>query len=257
MKTFWFDGESAAAHGLIVSGSGTFNSAERDVERFSIPGRNGDLTVDNGRYKNVPVTYPASICTDFAANAEKSREWLGSKTGYCRLEDDYDPDHFRMARFQGPLEFTPGFLNRTAECTIRFDCKPQRFLKSGESEIEIYPANRWIQNPTRFPAQPLLIVTCTAAVAKIQLWSVDEEEAEAGSFTVDTTSIAEQVTLYMDSETGEVYRYAFGNFKSAANNLGTIPFGKAILSTSAMGCTVKTEQGSVDSVRIVPRWWTL
>lgn len=254
MKTFWFDGESAAAHGLIVSGSGTFNAAERDVEMVSIPGRSGDLIVDKGRYKNIPVSYPASIYTDFAANAEACRAWLGSKTGYCRLEDDYDPDHFRMARFKGPLSFTPGFLNRTAECTIQFDCKPQRFLKSGERPVTVADGSQ-LRNPTAFPASPLLIVTCTAASAILY---VKDAQGNSVSFVIDVADIPEQITLYLDSESGEVYSFhPESGTKQDRAGRGASPIGSPILRPGINIFDFWTIEGSIDAVQIVPRWWTL
>lgn len=254
MKTLWFDGESAAANGLIISGSGTFDAPERDVEMVSIPGRNGDLIIDNGRYKNISVSYPASIYTDFASNAEKARAWLGSRTGYCRLEDDYDPDHFRLARFKGPLRFTPGFLNRTAECTITFDCKPQRFLKSGEAEISVTNGCS-IVNPTMFPAKPLLIITCTSAIA---LFTV---KGANGSyhFDVDTSTLEEQVTVYLDTEDGSVYTYApDSGVRQNRPSIGSMDLGKDVLVPGVNIVSVGTLiSGSVAAVQIVPRWWTL
>ena len=253
MKTFWFDGESAAAHGLIISGSGTFDAAERDVEMVSVPGRSGDLIVDNGRYKNIPISYPASIYTDFAANAEKTRAWLGSKTGYCRLEDDYDPDHFRLARFKGPLNFTPGFLNRTAECTINFDCKPQRFLKSGEAPF-LTGRGRTIINPTRFPAKPLLAVTCTAAVAEINFWNSGNQIAK---FTVNTAARSSSMTLYLDSETGEIYELSSTGSKISRPEMGTIPYQAPSLFQGETSVVLSVESGTVETIYITPRWWTL
>lgn len=253
MKTLWFDGESAAAHGLIISGSGTFNAAERDVEMVSIPGRNGDLTIDRGRYKNVPVSYPASIYTDFAANAEKVRAWLGSRVGYCRLEDDYDPDHFRLARFQGPLTFTPGFLNRTAECTIHFDCKPQRFLKSGERAVELGTGGV-LYNPTDFPALPLIKVMATAGSE-----GYVEVENAAGTFRVSITFPGWVNNICLDCENKDAY---FDDETEIVTNMNAfisspVPLAELILAPGNNSISIGTVTGSLTAVAVTPRWWTL
>ena len=65
---FIFDGVSSKDFGVYISGSGTFDGAERDVSTVEIPGRNGELTLDNGRYKNRSMKYPAFIYRNFAIN---------------------------------------------------------------------------------------------------------------------------------------------------------------------------------------------
>lgn len=253
MKTFWFDGESAAAHGLMISGSGTFDAAERDVEMVSIPGRSGDLIVDNGRYKNIPVTYPASISTDFPGRAEGIRAWLGSKVGYCRLEDDYDPDHFRLGRFQGPLRFTPGFLNRTAECTLTFSCKPQRFLKSGERPVQLKTSGRTaLLNPTGFPAKPLFYIKGTGNFY-LDIYGDDGTQQK---YRTDYSEEYDHV--YFDME--RLFFYSMDG-KTVVPRFGTIAAidGRTYgLSGGFVAIDVSCSTGgAIETIEMTPRWWTL
>ena len=69
-----FNGKSFMDYGVYISGDGTFNAPERDTTKIEIPGRNGTLTVDKGRYKNLPVKYPAFIVHDFNANIEAGND---------------------------------------------------------------------------------------------------------------------------------------------------------------------------------------
>ena len=101
--------------------------------------------------------YPAFVRMDFRRNVEAVREWLLKDVGYKRLEDSYHPQFYRMARFIGPLDFDMRFLNLSGECTISFDCMPQRFLKSGEIK-EIILRKVKIGNPTEFASKPLFRV---------------------------------------------------------------------------------------------------
>lgn len=38
------------------------------------------------------------------AAASKIVQWLMSGRGYCRLEDSYEPDCYRMASYAGPFD---------------------------------------------------------------------------------------------------------------------------------------------------------
>ena len=84
-----YNGKSSREFGLYVSGSGTFNAPQRDIETIEIPGRNGTLTIDKKRFKNISIPYPAFIREKFRAYTDAAREWLLADAGYRRLEDSY------------------------------------------------------------------------------------------------------------------------------------------------------------------------
>lgn len=137
MNELIYNGKHSRDFGIYISGSGTFNSPERDAETISIPGKNGALEVSHNRFKNIAVEYPAFIVNKFKDSAAAARAWLLAASGYHRLEDTYHSEYFRLGRFTGPLDFDMKFLNRAGECKLQFDCKPQRFLKSGEEPITV------------------------------------------------------------------------------------------------------------------------
>ena len=92
---------------MYILGCGTFGSPSRDVEQIHIPGRNGDILIDNGGWNNIEVTYPnCAILENFNENVQKLRGYLYSNPGYQKLVDPYHPDEFRMAEFRGPFEPT-------------------------------------------------------------------------------------------------------------------------------------------------------
>ena len=126
-----FNGKSSKDFGVYISGLNTFNAPERDIESISIAGRNGDLTRDNGRYKNLDVTYPAFIYDEMDVNIEGLRNFLLSQIGYKRLEDTYHPNEYRMARYKGGFSANVVDWLEAGEFDIVFDCMPQRFLKIG------------------------------------------------------------------------------------------------------------------------------
>lgn len=137
-KALTFDNTSSRDYGVYITGQAVYNAPQRDVEMITIPARNGAFALDNGRFENIEVTYPAGIYADneedFAQAISDFRNFLCSKRGYCRLEDEYNPDEYRMAVYKSGLEVDPVQL-KAGQFEIVFECKPQRWLKSGEEPI--------------------------------------------------------------------------------------------------------------------------
>ena len=160
-KSLTFDNKTSREFGVYITGEAVYNAPEREVEMISIPGRNGAFALDKGRFENVTVTYPAGIFadneTDFAAAISDFRNYLCSRKGYCRLTDEYNPNEYRMAVYKSGLEVDPAQL-RAGEFEITFDCKPQRWLTSGETKQTIANSGDTITNPTLFESRPLLEV---------------------------------------------------------------------------------------------------
>lgn len=157
-KSFTFNGISAADYGVYVTDVNVFNSAERAVEYITIPGRNGSFALDHGRFENITVVYDCALGqdtdVDFVTAISDFRNALASAKGYQRLEDDMNPDEYRMAVFSKGLE-APTLNQQTAKFKVEFNCKPQRYLKSGETAIELMN-EAVLTNPTMFPASPIL-----------------------------------------------------------------------------------------------------
>lgn len=159
-KGFNFDGESSKTFDLIITGGAIFDAPERDVELIEIPGRNGALVQDLGRFKNVTVTYNCALTStkehEFVDAMRKVREWLCSKRGYCRLWDDFNPGEYRLGMFKGYIEVT-NEAPVVGRFDLSFDCMPQRFLLNGDNPVAVSDGGS-IFNPTMFDAKPLLQV---------------------------------------------------------------------------------------------------
>lgn len=159
IKGFTFDGVNSLDYNIGITGSAVYNAPTRDVEMISIPGRDGEYALDHGRFNNIEITYPSGMGdndqTNFAQRVSDLRNQLASRVGYKRLEDEYNPDEYRMAIYKSGLEVSPVQYSRAGQFDITFDCKPQRFLKSGESAVS-KANNSTITNPTLFDAHPLI-----------------------------------------------------------------------------------------------------
>lgn len=156
-----FDGVNSLGNGVFITGEAVYDAPERDVEMIEIPGRNGDFQLDNGRWKNIDVTYKAGVFggdqNEFATKIRSYRNLLASRIGYKRLTDTYNPDEYRLGTFVNAFEAKTASRKRAGEFDLVFNCKPQRWLTSGEQEITVTDGDI-VTNPTPYDASPLLIV---------------------------------------------------------------------------------------------------
>ena len=216
-----------------ISGSGTFNAPEQDITTVEIPGRNGDLTINNNRLKNITVEYPAFIRKQFRENAAAAKAWLLNKVGYCRLTDTYHPEFFRKARFTGPMDFETRFLNYSAEFTISFNCMPQRWLTEGEQMLSFSsPASLYNQY---YPSLPLITVYGDGAGS-----------LTVGGNIIQISNIDEYITL--DSDTQNAYKGTLN--KNSTIELANFP-------VLQPGNTGISWSGGITKIEITPRWWTV
>ena len=159
-KGLTFDGVDSTQYGVYITGEAAYNAPMRDVEMIEIPGRNGAYALDKGRFTNIEVTYPAGIYgkdeSEFAQAISDFRNALCSRKGYCRLTDGYNSNEYRMAVYSSGLEVSPALL-KAGQFDITFNCKPQRFLTSGETQSNVTSGGT-ITNPTLFDSHPLLLV---------------------------------------------------------------------------------------------------
>lgn len=236
INSITFNGQNSLVYGLYVSGNQTFNSAEKDYSKVSVPGRSGDLLVFNNRYKNVNLNYDAILIENYEENAERVRAWLLSADGYCRLEDTYHPNEFRMASFSGPIDFDSKMLE-AGETTLTFDCKPQRWLKSGEQKILLTPDNnRPIINPTLFEAKPLL-----------RVYGIGQLQVGTGVININTSG-----TEYIDIDCDIMDCY-----EGSINRNRNVTISKWPTFTPGNNIIDFPNDSNITKVYITPRWWTL
>lgn len=160
-NTLEFDGIKSIDQDIYITGKSPYNTPERDVEFVEIAGRSGDYALDKGRWKNVEITYTAGAFgedqDEFAAKVRQFRNQLTSRYGYHRLVDTYNPEEYRLAIFKNPIEVDTEGRKRAGEFDLVFNCQPQRYLMSGESEISVSSGEK-LYNPTPYDAKPLLAV---------------------------------------------------------------------------------------------------
>lgn len=151
---------------IYIESPPDYQIPEVDAETIHVPGRNGDIIIQTGGYKNVQREYKLTCGAEnanFRSIAHNITEWANSAHGdYAPLFDSYDVDFpttgdrlFRYARFTGGVRLT-NVLNHAATFTISFDCKPQNFLYSSASTWRNLSADQTVTNPFNTIAKPLI-----------------------------------------------------------------------------------------------------
>lgn len=160
-KSLQFGGVDSRDYGIYITGAAVYNAPERDVELVNVPGRNGAIILDNGHWNNIEVAYPAgSFAPDqatFAANFAAFRNAIVSQVGYQRLTDGYNTGEYRIAAYLSGLEVDPAGIGQAGQFEIRFNCKPQRFLTSGETLQTVAASGDTVTNPTLYESSPLIV----------------------------------------------------------------------------------------------------
>ena len=205
----------------------------RVVETISVMGRNGDLVLDTGAYNNVEQIYSIYFnakSTSFQTEAHKVAMWLNGSRGYCRLTDTYDPTVYRMALMSSYTEYK-NFLNYMGRADVIFNCKPQRFLLTGETETTLTSGTTVTNN--YMPCYPIFTVRGNGTLTV------------AGNSIVISNNSNQNMTIDCETQnayTGTTNRNAdivvSGEFPFLASGNNTVTF-------------------SNTSCKMIPRWWTL
>jgi len=238
-----FNGISSKDVGVEVETFPSYAIPEKEYDVVHVPGRNGDLIIDSGTYKNVKRSYAVSVATHdkftYSQVMNKVAEWLHSASGYARLEDSYDRDYYRMAYYNTAVSFE-NIFNQAGRGTIEFICKPQRFLKDGEIPVT-FTSNGSIQNRTINPASPIIKVIKTQADSTGTL--------VIGDIAI---SIAEGSgsPIIIDCELQDAY-------SGDVNKNSVITLTSGVFPKLYPGSNAIQINSAISSIEITPRWWTI
>lgn len=240
INRFILAGFDSEEFGIIITAPPPEIFAERDVESICISGRSGDLIRDNGRYKNVTLRLECAI---IPSDSESLRDAaihampvLNPIAEYQRMETTYDPDHFRMARVAKDVS-VESIVEQAGTFELQFDCKPQRFLKSGEFAQKI-------DSPT------ILCNDGMTAAPIIKVYGTGDGTVTVGGNTVQLLGMEDSITL--DCEMQNAYREVDGLLENMNLHIFAPDFPVLLPGTNEVHWT-----GGVQWLEITPRWWTL
>lgn len=232
---FEFDGRPSTDFGVMVFSRSQYEDPEPNESEVQIPGMNGVLHFWDGTFSEVSISYSVMIRGDdplfIREQMERFRSWLLSKRKYCRLEDTLNPNYYRMGIYKGRSEVRYSGNEKMGKMEIEFQCKPQKFLKVGDTAISITSSPVTLYNPTDFSSKPLIRAFGVAGSVTID------------SVTISLTGVSGHADI--DCETEEVPGY---KSKTTLQNGKFIQIPAGFSQVSFTGFT---------KLEIYPRWWTI
>lgn len=216
--------------GSFIWGSGQFSAPSRSVDMITVPGRNGELIVDNGHYNNITGHYSVAIMGDVPKNTDRLKHLLYSQKGYKRLYDSDLRGYYRIAAFNSGFELAG--IN-AGVIRLSFSCKPYKYDILGDNPVDFY-ADGNLYNKYFEPSRPIITVFGSGSgIVRI------------GNQTIEISEIDEYVTI--DSETQDAYKWIL-------NKNNTINTADIMLYPDENAIHFS---GGVTRVKITPRWVTI
>ena len=241
LGAFWLGGSCSRDYGIILASPPPKIFAERDVEKTSVAGRSGDLIRDNGRYKNIQIPYKCTLIPNawesYRDAAERAVQILAPTAGYQRLTNVYEPWCYQMARISAGISIE-SLVEQAGAFEIQFDCKPQRYLFSGEI-------------PITFTAPGELYNDYSPALPLIKVIGAGDSTLTIGGILVQIYGQTEPI--FLDCDLQNAYRETAEGIKENRNNQISAP----VFPVLHPGTNVVTWTGGITSLEITPRWWTI
>lgn len=232
-----YGGESSGNYGMVVAEAPAYERPKRKETIYTVPGRNGVIVFQDDAWEDVTREYSVWLAegdgTSLAQKVDAFEAWLNSKKGYQRLEDNFEPDVYRLAYYSGGDGFTNN-LTQYGEASLHFTCRPERFLISGETPVTVTDGSV-LTNPTKYASKPLIHI---------------EADNQTVSVTINARTITALVSdfINIDCETMDAYRLPVENKNS--NISGSFP-------TIAPGNNTVAITGNASLVTITPRYFTI
>lgn len=216
--SIWWNGISSDDVGVVVEHYPVIYLPERKTDFYTVGGRSGDVVRQKCEWRNYTQAYDIYFKDDakhLQDAAHRVAEWLYSGQGYCRLEDSYDLGVYREAVFAGGFEIE-NTLNRFGRVTIEFNCKPYKYLNTGDRWIDLTNATE--ENPVLInsgvhkyiPCHPIVSLDCDGdIILRCGRFNTPNRQKISGDYST-TFEIANATGIYsIDTEAGKITNYDF------------------------------------------------
>lgn len=236
---------NSSNYGIVVGEPPAFERPNRKQTIFQVPGRNGSVLFQEDAWEDVTRSYNVWLSENITEDSGGDKSGylveyvdafeaaLNSQKGYQRLTDNFEPDVYRKAYYSGGDSFT-NELTQYGRATLRFTCRPERFLKSGETAINV--TNGYVlNNPTRFEAKPLIHI---------------EASNQTIAVTINGKTITAVVADYINIDCERMNAYRLATENKNADISGSFP-------TIASGNNTVGITGTFTKVTITPNFFTI
>ena len=201
---FTYKGRTSDEMFLKIESGLDFSSPARDINLLAVPGRDGDVVLDNGRYNSVVRTVPCRLFLPENSNIENAVEnihnWLNVDIGYHDFEWSGDSDFVYKALVHESFN-THRVLNKYGRIVLNFRLHPIKYLRSSLTERSVQN-NTNIQNPYNIDAKPLIRILGSGNIIirvagqELRLRGIANGGCIVDSETQTITSLDGRMTLF-------------------------------------------------------------
>lgn len=244
--------QSSTYHVYVLDNNDN-DAPEPDYEFVSVPGRTGDLTFWNGRYKNKQITYKCICDNNARTNVPSFFSALLAQPGQARLEDTLNTTYFKKGIYIGNTapRFSDG--GKRATFDITFNCQPQKWLFAGETETNCTAGTYTFANPSSFPSYPLFRIQKSSASSTGTI-TIKHLNASSDQFVLTDAYAHNTQYVYYDSETQDAY---IPVFNLSINSTVTKTGSSGRICFQGGNSTRVTVAGGISNVYITPRYYIL
>ena len=239
-----YSGVASSDYGIVVSEAPTFERPTRKTTIYQIAGRNGSVLFQEDAWDDVTRSYQVFLSEAITEDSggiksgylveyvDAYEAALNAVKGYQKLTDNFEPDVYRLAYYNGGDSFS-NEMTQYGRATLRFVCRPERFLVSGDTPVTVTNGSK-MTNPTLYESKPLIHIEGSGAVS-----------VSFGGKTINAT-LTDYINIDCDRQ--NAYRLASENKNSLIS--GSFPVLKS-------GNNTITITGTTTLVQITPRYFTI
>lgn len=231
-------------HNVFVRKKNTFDRTGRDLSFISVPGRDGDIVIDNKKHKNIEIEYELSLFAtqfseiseneNFFYSLEDMKRVLVEDGKYYNLYDSYTPEYYRKACLIEGLEVDNGEHWSVGQFSLTFNCKPFLYRIDGDEKQTITAKNTVLYNPEMYDSLPY-----------IKIYGNGDIYLHIGGGQYNFLNVTGFVEC--DSDSMNVYKQMTNkNNDYQANSFPVLSPGNNTISWA----------GNVSKIEITPRWRT-
>lgn len=237
----WNDGRSDQM-GVIIEKYPNYTKPQRKMDKYTVPGRNGDILMVQDAWEDVEQKYDLIIGDGEKHSApeyfDRLASWLCAPAGYQELWDSFDPEHYRLAYISDQINMESLSIGNVGRIGVVFTCKPQKYLVSGKAEITITTTGFKIYNPTAYSSKPMVHVTGASGTVTV-------------NGTIFSITSIPSGGIYIDCEEMDCYDDNGANVNSTVSS-NTNEFAVLKPGENVTGFT-----GSITAITITPRWFEI
>lgn len=223
---------------MIIRERPVITSTRRRITPTSVPGRTGDILLDDEGYENYDRIYKVAILADnqpMNILEQKIKRWLLSDVNYHKLTDTYNHGYFFKAFVDTPFSIMP-ITHNLAEAEIIFNCKAYKYAESGLQSTALTSPSK-INNDEYFTSRPIIQIFGSGEITL---------HINNNSYYIENCTRG----MYLNSEIGQAYT---SDELTLLNN--DIKFTDFPILESGLNDISWT--GDVEKILITPNWRSL